>query len=118
MLRGDAGTAARLYRKAEQLSPNPRAALGLADAMLRIGAYDSVLALSRRLLADTSRAYSVLPLLLWMGDAALAKGEHGVADSCYRVLMRERLPGWPTDSARVRLSRLRGGVTGGSSVNP
>lgn len=74
--------------------------------MLRTGAYDSVLAYSRRLLADASRAYSVLPLLLWMGDAALARGERAVADSCYRVLLEERLPGWPTDSARVKLEKI------------
>jgi hypothetical protein len=118
VLRGDAAEAVRLYRKAELLSPNPRAALGLADAMLRTGAYDSVLAYSCRLLADTSRAYSVLPLLLWMGDAAFAKGERGVADSCYRVLLEERLPGWPADSARVKLEKLEKVRDAGSSVYP
>lgn len=118
MLRADAAEAARLYREAERLSPNPRAALGLADAMLRMGAYDSVLAFSRRVLADTSRAYSVLPLLLWMGDAARAQGARGRADSCYRVLLTERLPGWPTDSARVRLAGMGEVRDAGSSAYP
>lgn len=118
MLRADAAEAAHLYREAERLSPNPRAALGLADAMLRMGAYDSVLAFSRRVLADTSRAYSVLPLLLWMGDAARAQGAGGLADSCYRVLLTERLPGWPTDSARVRLEEMGRVRDAGSSAYP
>ncbi len=107
MFRDDMMGAARYYEESDRLSPNPRAALGLADAMLRMGAYDSVMAMGRRLLSDVTRAYSVLPIVLWMGDAAQSHGNHLLADSCYRILLRERLPGWPTDSARVRVERLR-----------
>ncbi len=60
--------AAALYREADRLSPNARSAFGLAGALYAAGRWDSVVAVTARYLADTTRAYSVFPLYLWQGS--------------------------------------------------
>lgn len=112
--------AAALYREADRLSPNARSAFGLAGALYAAGRWDSVVAVTARYLADTTRAYSVFPLYLWQGAALWNRGDSAAADRALTRLVAENPPGWPTAfAARMRRARrsghasaLRGMVTG------
>jgi tetratricopeptide (TPR) repeat protein len=98
--------AAALYRESDAMAPNGSAVYGLCNAYLSIKRYDSVLAVTRRVLDDPRRAPSMLPLWLWRGDAARGAGDRALAASCYRTLAEARPGGWTEDDAREKLAAL------------
>jgi len=104
---GDALAAAGAYEDLERLAPSARTAFGLVQAYYQAGLYDSVLALTTRLLDDDSRAYSVFALNLWKAAAAWATGDSIVADASLSLLREERLAGWPTERAERMCRALR-----------
>jgi hypothetical protein len=100
---GEAEIALQRYRAIEVMAPNSRAVFGMVNAMYQLASYDSVLQASTRYLADSTRAYTLYPLLLWHGAASWSKGDSTSADRAFSSLLRERLPGWPTElAARMR----------------
>ena len=103
---GRYAAAAVLYRESDAMAPNGTAVYGLCNAYLGLQRYDSMLAITRRMLADARRASSLLPLWLWRGDAARCTGDHALAASCYRVLVNTRPGGWIEDEARLKLAAL------------
>jgi tetratricopeptide (TPR) repeat protein len=97
---GDAGKALRDYEQLERLAPGPAPAFGKVQALYQLEKMDSVIAYTKRLLADSGRAWSVLPVLLWQGAAAWGKGDSAMSDKSWTALIEADLPGWTTDRAR------------------
>jgi len=103
LVAGDAEAALQRYRAIEHMAPNSRAVFGMINAMFQLAENDSVLQATARYLADSTRAYGLYPLLLWQGAASWSKGDSSLADRAFSALLRERLPGWPTElAARMR----------------
>ncbi|MBN1448237.1 MAG: hypothetical protein JXA28_09930 [Bacteroidetes bacterium] len=102
--RRDGRLAERLYRETERLAPNARAVFGIVSALFQQGRMDSVRQVCTRYLRDSSRAYSVWPLQLWLGAAAWAHGDSLAAGRAFTLLLREQTPGWPTGLA-ARMQR-------------
>jgi hypothetical protein len=103
---GDAEQAARLYAAADLFAPNARSAFGLVAACYEQRQWDSVVALTTRYLDDSTRAYSLLPMLLWQGAAHYMRDDRAAAARALARLCEERPPGWPTGHARRMLAAL------------
>lgn len=102
--RGNPRRALARFREAERLAPNARSAFGIVAALSELRRWDSVIAVTDRFLDDSTRAFSLLPLLLWKGAAAWKRGDSAAADRALTELLRERLPGW-THGFAERLRR-------------
>lgn len=99
-----------LYRDAEALAPNARSAFGLIGALYELRRWDSVVNVTRRYLSDSTRAFSLFPMLLWQGAALWQRHDSAAADSALTRLIIENLPGWPTTFAgRLRWALRHGG---------
>jgi tetratricopeptide (TPR) repeat protein len=104
---GEPERALQLYREIEALAPNARAVFGIVGAMYQLGMMDSVRRASTRYLRDSSRAFSVYPLLLWKGAAAWAEDDSLAAATAFSDLIREQPPGWPTRLAERMFRAIR-----------
>jgi len=104
---GKYGDALERYRASDALSPNAVAVYGAAYSLLRLGRWRDVRALAGRVLADSARSHTVLPLRLFRGDAAWMMEDTGAAVDDYSFLVRERPAGWPTGAASKRLHAIR-----------
>lgn len=103
-----------LYREAEALAPNARSAFGIVGALLERRQWDSVVAVTGRYLADSTRAFSLYPMQLWQAAALLRrdgdmKADSARADHALTRLIDEHLPGWPVPFAARLRDALRGG---------
>ena len=111
---GHPARALALYREAESLAPNARAAFGIVGALFQQRQWDSVIAVTGRYLADTTRAYSLFPMLLWKGASLLRRGKDGrisagdsvLADRALTRFVAEDLPGWTGTFAQRLLRAL------------
>ncbi|MBR9975785.1 MAG: hypothetical protein KFF77_09415, partial [Bacteroidetes bacterium] len=111
---GRPSRALSLYREAEALAPNARSAFGIVGALLEQREWDSVIAVTGRYLADSTRAFSLYPMQLWKAAALLRRDGNVEADSAradhaLTRLIEEDLPGWTVPFA----VRLRDGLRGG-----
>ncbi|MBR9977288.1 MAG: hypothetical protein KFH87_04300 [Bacteroidetes bacterium] len=104
--RGDAAEALALYEAAERLAPNARSAFGILASLYEQRRWDSVATVAARYLADTTRAFSLLPMRLWQGAARSMLGDTAAARQALAQLCEETPPGWPTDYARRMLNVL------------
>ena len=109
MADGHPARALSLYRAAERLAPNARSAFGIVGALYELGRWDSVIAVTDLYLSDTTRAFSLYPMLLWRGAAAWQRGDSAAADRAFSALIAQRLPGWTHPfAARMLRAQRRG----------
>jgi tetratricopeptide (TPR) repeat protein len=113
MAEGRPARALALYRAAERLAPNARSAFGIVGALYELGRWDSVIAVTDLYLSDTSRAFSLYPMLLWQGAAAWQKVDSAAADRAFSRLIAQRLPGWTHQFTARLLRALRRGKQDG-----
>ncbi|MCB2205513.1 hypothetical protein KQI65_12270 [bacterium] len=106
--------ALQMYRETEQLAPNARAVFGMTGALYQLGEMDSVRSLVARYLIDSTRAYSLYPLLLWEGAAAWKLGDSLAADRALTRLLTANPSGWPTALAQ----RMRNALRIGGAARP
>ncbi len=102
---GRAGEALRMFGELERLAPSAASAFGVLQSQYQRGRMDSVRAFTVRMLNDSSRAFSLLPMLLWQGAAHWSFGDSTRADLSFSRLIDAGLPGWTSDRAR-RFRRL------------
>ena len=105
--RGKFQQAVLVWRKSEGLVPNRYAAWGIALALQAQGEYDSVRAFVESLMEDSTRVYSVYPLLLLKGDACLETGDSVAAVSSYTQLLDAGLNHVYSDRARFHMAALQ-----------
>ena len=100
MRRGKWVAALRSYEALERLAPGAGSAFGVVQAQFNLGGHDSVIAVSTRLLGDTVRAFSVVPMLLWQGASFWSMDDSAQADASFSRLIDAGIPGWTGERAR------------------
>jgi tetratricopeptide (TPR) repeat protein len=105
--KGDAQRALAEYRALERMAPSASSAFGIVQSLYQLGRMVEVRDETSRLLSDSTRAYSVLPLLLWQGVSHWSLGDSAQADAVFSRLVSIDLPGWTTDRAGRLLRVLR-----------
>lgn len=95
------------YRALERMAPSASSAFGIVQSLYQDERMKEVQEETILLLNDSTRAYSVLPLLLWQGASFWALGDSVRADTAFSRLVSIDLPGWTTDRAGRFLRLLR-----------
>jgi hypothetical protein len=104
---GDYRKALSTYRQSEALYSNRAAAFGIVASSYRLGDFRTAIREARAFLDDERRRATVAPILLTLGNAAWRSGDSVLADSCYSVLIEQRITGQLTSAAQRRRMALR-----------